>query len=183
MRSEFLRLYGSPYKRVLYELSMKCVASVGCGDGYVPSGYDCSDLVCHLFGMTGRVLSDWNIRIFGYDVVRPYDVPRLIACDRLGHAIGVYAIGDPRSFVNIKGRLVVPSPRSIIAPVTLLPTQGVCRASGVRSPSQMSCACKHMDNPLPFSAVVYDRNSRYSGDGVHRVSRGHPIVNADVNRI
>lgn len=183
MRSEFLRLYGSPYKRVLYELSMKCVTSVGCVDGYVPRGYDCSDLVCHLFGMIGRVISDWNIRIFGYDVVRPYDVPRLIACDRLGNAIGVYAIGDPRSFVNINGRLVVPSRRSIIAPVTLLPTQGVSCASCVRSPSQMSYACKNMDTPRPSSTAVYSRNGRYDGDGVYRVSRGHPIVNANVNRI
>ena len=110
MRLEFLRLYGSPYKRVLYELAMKCVGCVRCTDAHVVRpGYSCSDLTCHLFGSIGHVRSDLNVRIFGYDVVRPYDIPRLIACDRLGHAAGVYGIGDPRSVVSIDRRVPLPS--------------------------------------------------------------------------
>jgi hypothetical protein len=107
MRNEFLRLYGTQYKRLLYEVAMKCVVCIGRDlSDAVSSGYDCADLTFHLFGMIGHVGSDLNVRLFGYDVVRPYDIPRLIACDRLGHADGAYSIGDPRSFLHTKDRRV-----------------------------------------------------------------------------
>lgn len=107
MRNEFLRLYGSPYKRVVHELGPACLACVGCVHVQSPpSAYDCSDLTYHLFDTIGHARSDTNIRIFGDAVVRPYDIPRVIACDRIGHAQGAYAIGDPRSLVRFTDTMV-----------------------------------------------------------------------------
>ncbi len=70
MRTEFLRVYGLPYKRVVHELVRECVACFVCAEAHAPRTYDCSDLAYHLFDMIGHVRSDVNIRIFGDDFVR-----------------------------------------------------------------------------------------------------------------
>ena len=92
MRSEFLRLYASPYKHVVNKLMSRCC--VGC-DENAQYTYDCSDLIYHLFDKIGRINRDVRVR---KELVRPYDITRLISCDRVGHVDGVYAIGDPRSW-------------------------------------------------------------------------------------
>lgn len=94
------------YKQITQKLMPTRIACVGCVDAHTPRAYDCSDLTYHLFDTIGHTRSDMNIRIFGHDFVRHYDIPRIIACHRIGHAHGVYAIGYPRSLLGLTGRRV-----------------------------------------------------------------------------
>lgn len=99
MREEFLRLYGSPYEPVVNKLVGRVRAVAGCGNVDDRRAYNCSDLTYHLFQIIGHVNAADYFRVFGDDFMRPYDITRVIACHRVGHAHGVYAIGDPRSFI------------------------------------------------------------------------------------
>ena len=45
-----------------------------------------------------RVKPYMYLRVWGNDFVRPRDITRVIARDRVGNANGVYAIGDPWSW-------------------------------------------------------------------------------------
>ena len=99
MRYEFLRLYGSPYEPVVDKFVTRGCAVAGCGHVHARCAYNCSDLTYHLFKTIGHVNADSFCCVFGDDFMRPYDITRVIACDRVGHADGAYAIGDPRSFI------------------------------------------------------------------------------------
>jgi len=100
MRTEFLRLYGLPYKGVVTKWLNKLGVVGGCKDDEDIQSYGCSDLTLHLFNKIRRVQPDLYIRFWGNDFVRPRDITRVIACDRIGNVDGVYAIGDPRSWLT-----------------------------------------------------------------------------------
>jgi len=99
MRYEFLRLYGSSYEPVIDKFVDRCRTWSGCGNVRARQAYNCSDITYHLFDTIGHVHGDAYFHYFGDDFMRPYDITRVIACDRMGHAEGAYAIGDPRSFI------------------------------------------------------------------------------------
>lgn len=96
MRTEFLRLYGSPYNHTFNKLVDECC--VGYENENEKYTYDCSDLTYHLFNKIGRVNPAMYIRVCSKDFVRPYDITKVISCNRVGNVDGVYAVGDPRSW-------------------------------------------------------------------------------------
>jgi len=173
MRTEFLRLYGSPYQRIsqkLMPICFACDARTG-----APIAYDCSDLTYHLFDTIGHATSDANIRIFGADFVRPYDIPRVIACDRIGHADGVYAIGDSRSFLSFMNTRVPASTAQVAPPYSsCVPCVASTPFSSPVPPHRPTCT------PIgPTSRSSLTRDDRLRRYGVD----AHPIAYPTMHRI
>ena len=164
MRTEFLRLYGLPYKPIGTKFVNSCRAIVGCRNVHARYAYDCSDLTYHLFQTIGRVSTDANIRIFSDEFVRPYDIPRVIACNRVGRADGAYAICDPRSFLCVrKTRSFAPT-----APTTRTVAS---TPAGPRENTERTVATIHGDSSGTDRASRQPTNGMNTSHGRH--SRTH----------